>query len=138
MLGFEVLTAAVIRVKSSGMKLLSLLPASFWFLAWLNLRPSRWRPNVPPKGRLTFNGLHGVISQKTELFGVMLVWEIKPSDRETLLVPSLIELKHVHIIVPLTEWDGEPVRLVGEARIHECLCHVQCGGAQVNDTNQRD
>jgi hypothetical protein len=27
---------------------------------------------------------------------------------------------------------------VGEARIHECLCHVQCGGAQVNDTNQRD
>jgi hypothetical protein len=37
------------------------------FLAWLILRPWRCRRYVPPKRRLTFDGLHGVISQKTEL-----------------------------------------------------------------------
>jgi hypothetical protein len=34
----------------------------------LILRPWRWRWHVPPKRRLTFNWLHGVISQKRELF----------------------------------------------------------------------
>jgi hypothetical protein len=29
---------------------------------------SRWRRHVPPKHRFTFNGLHDVISHKTELF----------------------------------------------------------------------
>jgi hypothetical protein len=43
-------------------------PAWQWFLAWLNLRPWRWRRHVPRKRWLTFNGLHGVISQKTELY----------------------------------------------------------------------
>jgi hypothetical protein len=32
------------------------------------LRPSRWRWYVPPKGRLTLNELHSVISQKMVLF----------------------------------------------------------------------
>jgi hypothetical protein len=32
------------------------------------LRPSRWRRYVPPKRRLTLNGLHGVISHKTVQF----------------------------------------------------------------------
>jgi hypothetical protein len=41
---------------------------SRWFLAWLIPQPWRWRRHVPPKRRLTFNGLHGVISKKTELF----------------------------------------------------------------------
>jgi hypothetical protein len=36
---------------------------SYWLLAWLTLRPYRWRRQVTPKRRLTFNGLHGVISQ---------------------------------------------------------------------------
>jgi hypothetical protein len=31
-------------------------------------KASRWRRHVYPKHRFTFNGLHGVISQKTELF----------------------------------------------------------------------
>jgi hypothetical protein len=39
-----------------------------WYLAWLILRPWAWRRHVPPKRRLTFNGLHGVISQKIVLF----------------------------------------------------------------------
>jgi hypothetical protein len=37
------------------------------FLAWLILRPWRWRRHVPLKSWLIFNGLHGVISPKTEL-----------------------------------------------------------------------
>jgi hypothetical protein len=41
---------------------------SRWFLAWHILRPSRSRRNVPPKRLLTFNRLHAVTSQKTELF----------------------------------------------------------------------
>jgi hypothetical protein len=39
-----------------------------WFFARLTLRPWRWRRYVPPKRRLTFNGLHGVISRKIVLF----------------------------------------------------------------------
>jgi hypothetical protein len=40
---------------------------SRWFLGRLILRPWKWRRHVPPKHRLTFNGLYGVISQKIEL-----------------------------------------------------------------------
>jgi hypothetical protein len=38
------------------------------YVARLILWPWRRRRYVPPTHRLTFNGLHGVISQKTELF----------------------------------------------------------------------
>jgi hypothetical protein len=44
-----------------------LLPVSWWFLAWLILWPWRWRRHFPPKRQLTFNGLHGIISQKISL-----------------------------------------------------------------------
>jgi hypothetical protein len=45
-----------------------------WFLARLSLRLWRWRRYVPPKRRLTFNRLDGVISKKTFLlFYFMLV-----------------------------------------------------------------
>jgi hypothetical protein len=44
-----------------------LIPASRWFLAWLILRPSEWRRYVPLKRRLTFSGLHGVISRLIRL-----------------------------------------------------------------------
>jgi hypothetical protein len=43
----------------------SLLPASRWFLARLIIRLRRWR-HIPPKRRLTFNGLYDVISRKTQ------------------------------------------------------------------------
>jgi hypothetical protein len=84
---FEVLTAVVIkslifwditpwsplRVKehfggtSSRLKL-CLLPGSYWYLCWLILRLWRWRRHVPPKRQLAYNGLHGVVYQKIELF----------------------------------------------------------------------
>jgi hypothetical protein len=41
---------------------------SCWILAWLILRPWSCSRYVPPKRRLTFYGLHGVISQKIVLF----------------------------------------------------------------------
>jgi hypothetical protein len=37
---------------------------SRWFLARLILLPGRWTWYVPSKRRLTFRGLHGVVSQK--------------------------------------------------------------------------
>jgi hypothetical protein len=44
--------------------------ASCWFLAWLIFQPGNWRRHVPPKSRLTFNGLYDVVSQKVEEFFV--------------------------------------------------------------------
>jgi hypothetical protein len=41
---------------------------SRWFLAQLIYRPWRWKLYVLPKRRFTFNGLHGIISQKMLLF----------------------------------------------------------------------
>jgi hypothetical protein len=38
-----------------------------WFLAWLILRPSKWR-YAPPKRRMAFNELNGVIFQNLRLF----------------------------------------------------------------------
>jgi hypothetical protein len=47
---------------------LCLQPASPWYLARLILQTWRWKRYVPPKRRLTFNGLHGLSSRKTVLF----------------------------------------------------------------------
>jgi hypothetical protein len=46
---------------------LCLLPASYWFLAWIVPRPWRWRQYVTLK-RVNFSGLHSVIYQKMEPF----------------------------------------------------------------------
>jgi hypothetical protein len=45
-----------------------LATASRWFLAWLIIRPWRWKLHVPPKLWLTFKWLHCVLSEKIELF----------------------------------------------------------------------
>jgi hypothetical protein len=45
---------------------------SWWYHARLILQPWIWRWHAPLKWQLTFNGLHGVISQKTEL--ILLPW----------------------------------------------------------------
>jgi hypothetical protein len=51
----------------------SLLPASRWCLVCLTLRPRRWGWYVPPKRRLIFKGVYGVIFQKLELFKICLL-----------------------------------------------------------------
>jgi hypothetical protein len=53
---------------------------SHWFLAWLILRPWRWRLYVPLKHRLTFNRLHGVISQKIVLSIATAVRTLDPAS----------------------------------------------------------
>jgi hypothetical protein len=46
-----------------------------------NQRESRWQAEpVPPKRRLTFNGLHGVISQKIVLFITTAVRTSDPAN----------------------------------------------------------
>jgi hypothetical protein len=68
---FEVLTAVVMKSSifwdTTLCRLLCLLTASCWFIVWFILWPWRWRQHVPLKHCLTFNGLNGIISQKTEL-----------------------------------------------------------------------
>jgi hypothetical protein len=49
------------------LQVLWLLSASDWFLACIILWPWKWKRHVPPKRRLTLNGLRGVISQNIEL-----------------------------------------------------------------------
>jgi hypothetical protein len=57
--------------------LLSLLAC--WFLAWLIHRTWRWRRHVPSKCQLTFNGLHGVISEKIKPFIIAAVITSNPA-----------------------------------------------------------
>jgi hypothetical protein len=45
--------------------------AECWFLACFTFPPWRWRRYVFSKFLLIFNGLHGIISQKTELFATI-------------------------------------------------------------------
>jgi hypothetical protein len=82
-LGFEVLSPVVMKgsviwgvtpcrmLNDNRLSVCHLL--SRRFSAWLILRPWRWRQHIPPKLCLTFNGLHGVISQKIKLFKFALV-----------------------------------------------------------------
>jgi hypothetical protein len=49
---------------------------SCWSI-WLILHLSRRRRHVPPKRRFIFDGIHGVILQKTELFNVSNVCLLK-------------------------------------------------------------
>jgi hypothetical protein len=52
---------------------LFLLPISCWFLALVTVQPRIWRRHLPTKRWLTFNGQHGVISLKIELFIITAV-----------------------------------------------------------------
>jgi hypothetical protein len=56
------------------------IPAScMLYLALLILRPRSWRRHVLPKHRLTFNGQHGVMCQKTGLFSTTAVRTSNPT-----------------------------------------------------------
>jgi hypothetical protein len=44
------------------------------------LATSKWMRHVPPKRRLTYNGLHGVVYQKTELFITTAVGTSDPTQ----------------------------------------------------------
>jgi hypothetical protein len=57
---------------------------SRWFLAKLIL-PWRWKRYFPPKLRLAFNGLQGVISQKIERFIITALSTSNPTNIQTVL-----------------------------------------------------
>jgi hypothetical protein len=69
--------------------LFCLLPASCRVLAWLTFQPWRYRRRVPPKRWFTSEGLHRVMSQKTELF---LNTTVRNSELSLIYftIPSLI------------------------------------------------
>jgi hypothetical protein len=77
-------------------------PASCSFLAWLFLRTRICRRHVPPKRRLTFNRLHDVISQKTEL-----LHSGEPHSTVTCTLPPLVILKRMshELNLRLPEWE---------------------------------
>jgi hypothetical protein len=60
-------------MKHAASNALCFLPASYWFLAWLNLQPLRWGRQVPLKRRSTLNGLYDVISLTTGLFRIIFL-----------------------------------------------------------------
>jgi hypothetical protein len=81
--GFEVLTAVVMKnfifwyiTQCSPLKVNWRIRGTYRLhlqgqrisKAWPVLWPWRWRRHIPPKFRLTLNGLHGIIFQKIELF----------------------------------------------------------------------
>jgi hypothetical protein len=70
-------------------------------LAWLTFRAWWWRGHAPPKRRLTFTGLHGVVSQKTEIFLTPLKeFQISNVDEDALclILCAKIRLHWVHRI----------------------------------------
>jgi hypothetical protein len=53
---------------------------SRWFHAGLIFRPWRWRQCVPPKRRLTFNGLHRIIFQIFQWVVLFISTAVKTSN----------------------------------------------------------
>jgi hypothetical protein len=66
---------------------------SRWFLARLILRPCRWRRHFPPKSRLAFNGLHGVLSQKIEIFIIMIFFSSDKPLRDVTPITGAVRSK---------------------------------------------
>jgi hypothetical protein len=59
-----------------------LLCTSYWFLAWLILKPW-WRMRYfPPNRLLNFNVLHGIISQKIKLFRLKYIAKVRPETSQ--------------------------------------------------------
>jgi hypothetical protein len=97
--GFEVLTAVVMKstiFRNIHVRSCSHLVCSAYhllsrcFLARLTSRPWRWRRYVFPKCLLTFNGLHGVISQKIILF---MDYSVRASHH---ICYSEVSATHIH------------------------------------------
>jgi hypothetical protein len=84
---------AVLSVKSQPTFRLNMIPASRWFLFSIIFRPWRWRRHFPPKRRLTFTRIYGVITQKTgTLFHSLVQCKINISFLQgtTYIFPALI------------------------------------------------
>jgi hypothetical protein len=79
------------------------LLATCWFLAGLIRWPWRWRRHVPLKRRLTFSGLHSIISQKVELFKQKMI------HLEIICLQILFQRRFLKSII---FWDVTPCSLL--------------------------
>jgi hypothetical protein len=117
-----------LKRSSSGTQSHTVEPHAFTFLNfWLILRPWRWRRYVPPKLWVTLNGLHGVISQKTELLlhtSLWIFWFLPfykmtyycclsnvlqcnlPSRLQEILVPCSLHTQQVVFLLCSTEYEN--------------------------------
>jgi hypothetical protein len=77
------------------------------FNAWLGRRPRRWRRHVPPKRRLTFNGIYGVVSQKTEHFIIHYCFNLT----NFLLMSDSDKICHSH---------NEELNIISKKKLHMC------------------
>jgi hypothetical protein len=77
-------STSIFMVKASGKQSHML---SCWFRAWLSLWPWIWRWCVPPKHRLNFSVLHGVISHKKKL---VITSAVRTSNPTNFMIPRSI------------------------------------------------
>jgi hypothetical protein len=84
----------------------SLIPLSRWYFGRLILRPWRWRRHVPPKRRLTFNGLHGAVSLKSVLF---IITAVRITD------PAYLKFGHDHFIARPSSFAATSSELLTES-----------------------
>jgi hypothetical protein len=82
--------------------MLFLLHASRWFLVWCILQPCWWSWQLPLKRRLTFDGLHGVMSQKKRL---SITTAVRSSNPTTKGLPGAVS----------------PFFSEGEGKLSECV-----------------
>jgi hypothetical protein len=77
---------------------------SRWFLARLILRPWRWRRCVPPKRRLAFSGLHGIISQKIVLF-ITYMFDKAALNKQNIPIRMLVTISKRSICISALRWN---------------------------------
>jgi hypothetical protein len=88
--------------------------------AWLILWPWWWRQYVPQKHKLTFNRLHGIISQKILLFIATAVRNSNPTHLDLACPPLITTTQTTSLQFPYS-WNGVPPSLL---RIQLCLHKV--------------
>jgi hypothetical protein len=91
-------------------------------LAWFIFRPWRGRRHVPPKRRLTFNGLHGYISQKTEFFITTAVRTSNTTQIHLYFNGIPIPTTASYPIISCSSWSQRPMSLFILISSHLYLC----------------
>jgi hypothetical protein len=103
--------------------------------AWLIFRFWRWRQSVPLKLRLTFNWLHGVVSQKISLFMTTVARTDEGVRLFTLLIRHVCQMKayESHVIFSLLwlnwlllVWNSDNYNMITFSQSY-CLLHTLPG-----------
>jgi hypothetical protein len=95
----------------------------------LLLQPWRWRLLVPPKRRITFNGLYRVISQKLKFLFQCITLEYEANSKLFLLRPIIEAGFFVGKVIGTTcmkHGEEHKRKCLGNARWYYMYCHVYC------------